>query len=69
MIVYDMVMEKDECAECLKDKLLEETKADLFEVIHTLSKENGLSIEQIEEKRISKKQERGGFENRIYIDY
>lgn len=26
MIAYDMVMEKDECAECLKDKLLEETK-------------------------------------------
>lgn len=84
MIVYDMVMEKDEYAERLKDKLLEEAKevtasktpdeileelADLLEVIYALSKESGLSIEQVEEKRISKKQERGGFENRIYIDY
>ncbi|WP_395463290.1 MazG-like family protein [Wolbachia endosymbiont of Cantharis cryptica] len=65
-------MEKDEYIERLKDKLLEEAKeviasktpdenleelADLLEVIHTLGKESGLSIEQIEEKRISKKQE------------
>ncbi|MBV2145877.1 MAG: nucleoside triphosphate pyrophosphohydrolase [Wolbachia endosymbiont of Pissodes strobi] len=78
------MMEKDEYIERLKDKLLEEVKeviasktsdenleelADLLEVIHALGKESGLSIEQIEEKRISKKQERGGFENRIYNTY
>ncbi|WP_167347039.1 MULTISPECIES: nucleoside triphosphate pyrophosphohydrolase, partial [unclassified Wolbachia] len=50
------------------DENLEEL-ADLLEVIHALGKESGLSIEQIEEKRISKKQERGGFENRIYNTY
>ncbi|OAL99115.1 MAG: hypothetical protein TV42_04185 [Wolbachia endosymbiont of Dactylopius coccus] len=84
IIVYERVMEKDEYIERLKDKLLEEAKeviasktsdetleelADLLEVIHALGKESGLSIEQIEEKRISKKQERGGFENHIYLDH
>lgn len=77
-------MEKDEYIERLKNKLLEEAKevvasktpdetleelADLLEVIHAIGKESGLSIEQIEKKRISKKQERGGFENHIYLDH
>ncbi|WCR53540.1 MAG: hypothetical protein PG981_000562 [Wolbachia endosymbiont of Ctenocephalides orientis wCori] len=84
MVVYYRIMEKDEYVERLKNKLLEEAKeviasktpdetleelADLVEVIHALGKESGLSIEQIEEKRISKRQEIGSFDNRIYIDY
>lgn len=48
---------------------LKEEFADVLEVIHALGNIYGLSIDKIEEQRIAKKQIRGGFEDRIYIDY
>lgn len=68
----------------LKDKLLEEAKevlatsssdelceelADVLEVIHALSKANGLTIQQIEQKRLEKREIKGGFENKIYNSF
>lgn len=82
--LFERVLEQDEYRARLKDKLLEEAKevleaktiveiqeelADVLEVIHALSLAHGLSYEQIEEARVQKKQERGGFADRIYSPF
>jgi hypothetical protein len=43
-----------------------EELADVLEVIHALSKAYGISFEQIEQKRMEKKELKGGFELRLY---
>ena len=58
----------DACNNTNKNNIKEEL-ADVLEVIHALGNIYDLSIDQIEEQRIAKKQTRGGFEDRIYIDY
>ena len=77
-------MDTPEYLERLKDKLHEETLeaihaktieetleelADLSEVMHALSTTLGLSMDQIETKRLAKKESRGGFEKRFFVDY
>jgi diadenosine tetraphosphate (Ap4A) HIT family hydrolase/predicted house-cleaning noncanonical NTP pyrophosphatase (MazG superfamily) len=76
-------MDDEEFFSKLKDKLLEETKevleatspdelceelADVLEVIHALSKASGLKMQQIEQTRLEKREDKGGFENRIFND-
>ena len=78
------ILDEEEYLMRLQDKLLEEAKevvaaktpdeyveelADLLEVMHALANRLGLSYDQIEEKRQQKKQERGGFEGRVYVAY
>ncbi len=78
------VMDEDEYLKRLQDKLLEEANevisaktsdeyveelADVLEVIHALANQLGLSYQQVEEKRLQKKHERGGFSKRIYVAY
>lgn len=48
------------------EEALEEL-ADLLEVIHALSKYHGASIEQVEEIRLQKAKERGGFLGKIFL--
>lgn len=75
------VMDDQEFISKLKDKLLEETQevleaanleelceelADVLEVVHTLAKANGLTLEQIEQRRLKKREIKGGFESKIY---
>jgi predicted house-cleaning noncanonical NTP pyrophosphatase (MazG superfamily) len=82
--VFERSMKGDEYIQRLKDKLLEEAQevieaktpdevseelADLLEVIYALGKEYNLSMKQIEAKRLVKKQQDGGFDNRIYSSY
>ncbi len=82
--VFERSMKEDEHIQRLKDKLLEETQevieaktldevseelADLLEVIYALGKEYNLSMEQIETKQLVKKQQNGGFDNRIYSSH
>ena len=84
MSFVERPMDTPEYLERLKDKLREETLevihaktieetleelADLSEVMHALSKTLGLSMDQIEEKRLAKKESRGGFEKRFFVDY
>jgi predicted house-cleaning noncanonical NTP pyrophosphatase (MazG superfamily) len=81
IVVSARRMEKDEYIRCLKDKLLEEAKetiksntqndfkeelADMLEVIHALIDAHNLSYQEIEDVRLQKKNEKGGFEERIY---
>ncbi|MCC8398830.1 MAG: nucleoside triphosphate pyrophosphohydrolase [Rickettsia endosymbiont of Labidopullus appendiculatus] len=84
ILVSARSMKGDEYIQRLKDKLLEEAQevieaktpdevseelADLLEVIYALGKEHNLSMQQIEAKRLVKKQKDGGFDNRIYSSY
>jgi len=81
IVVHERVMEQEEFICSLKDKLLEEGEevrqtqnteelleelADVLEVIKTLSLATGLTMDDIERKRIEKRHVKGGFEERIF---
>ena len=51
-----------------RDESLKEL-ADLQEVVDTLHQDFGFSIEQVQEEMARKKQKKGGFDNRHYIEY
>lgn len=72
----------DEFVEKLKLKLIEEAEetmsaesltqiieemADVLEVLHALAKASGIPFQQIEDKRLLKRDERGGFDNCVYV--
>ncbi|MBQ1256039.1 MAG: nucleoside triphosphate pyrophosphohydrolase [Clostridia bacterium] len=57
----------EELNEYLSDKSTEEI-ADLLEVIHAVVKARGSSMEEVEKIRLLKKEKRGGFENRIFLE-
>lgn len=57
----------EELNEYLSDKSMEEI-ADLLEVIHAVVKARGSSMEEVEEIRLQKKEKRGGFENKIFLE-
>lgn len=76
------VLDQDRYVEELKVKLLEEANeilkaeehnefveeaADLLEVLHALLDAKGISLEDIEHARRQKKEERGGFEEKIFL--
>lgn len=57
----------EEMNEYLSDKSMEEI-ADLLEVIHAVVKARGLSMQEVEKIRLSKKEKRGGFENKVFLE-
>lgn len=68
-----------EYADKLVEKLLEELEefkanpsekelADVLEVIHALCEAHGFDLEKVEEEREKKKQERGGFAERLVLE-
>jgi len=81
IVVHAKAMTDQEFISKLKDKILEEAQevletsspdelceelADVLEVVHALSKASGLTIQQIEQRRLKKREIKGGFENKIY---
>lgn len=77
------ILKDDEFVPMLKEKLLEEAKevqlaenldelmeelADVLEVIHALSKASGISLQEVEKKRIEKKHLKGGFDLRVFVE-
>lgn len=56
----------EELAEYHKDQNLEEL-ADMLEVIYAAASARGYSIEELEQLRARKAEERGGFAQRIYL--
>lgn len=58
----------EEVAEYQKDKNLEEM-ADVLEVLQALCIARGYSLEELEAMRKKKSDERGGFNNKIYLEY
>ena len=57
----------EELNEYLSDKSMEEI-ADLLEVIHAVVKARGSSMEEVEKIRLQKKEKRGGFEKKIFLE-
>lgn len=81
IVVHERAMEQDEFLQKLKDKLLEEGEevrqtqsseelleelADVLEVLQAISSTAGITMEEIEKKRIEKRQIKGGFEEKIF---
>ena len=58
---------KEELDEYLESGDIEEL-ADLLEVLRAVAKARGSSIEQVEEIRVRKARERGGFEKRLCLE-
>ena len=56
----------EELAEYHQDQSLEEL-ADLVEVIHAAAIARGYTLEELEERRAQKAQDRGGFEKRLLL--
>ena len=82
--VVEHILEKDDYVKRLKDKLLEEAKevieskseteiceelADLLEVIRALLKVYAIDFEHINHTAQKKREEKGGFDNRIYTEF
>ena len=57
----------EELSEYQESKSLEEL-ADLLEVMQAVAKARGADFQQVEEIRLRKRQERGGFEKRILLE-
>ncbi|MFB9974357.1 phosphoribosyl-ATP pyrophosphohydrolase [Allobacillus sp. SKP2-8] len=49
------------------DEVIEEL-ADILEIMHSLTKIHGVSMEDVEEKRIKKATERGSFNDKIFLE-
>lgn len=58
----------EEVAEYQADKNLEEM-ADILEVLQAICVARGYSLKQLEERRREKAEERGGFKNKIFLEY
>ena len=58
----------EELDEYLSDNSMEEI-ADLLEVICAVIKARGSSMEAVDKIRLSKKERRGGFEDKIFLEY
>lgn len=63
----------------LHKKLLEEANefienddreelADLMEVIYAIAKHKNINMEEVEDTRLKKREKRGGFEDKIYLE-
>lgn len=59
---------KEEVVEYQEDKSLEEM-ADILEVLQAICVARGYNLEQLEEKRKEKAEERGVFKDKIFLEY
>lgn len=82
--VHEQQLNPEKFLQSLKEKLLEEAKevsnahdinelaeelADVLEVLQTLAKTIGISLQQIEDKRLEKHKIKGGFDRKVYSPY
>ena len=58
----------EEVNEYLTDNNIEEL-ADIIEVIYGILKAKNVSLEEFEKIRLNKKEKRGGFENKVFLEY
>lgn len=78
------MLNNDDFVVALKEKLKEETQelylsisrddilselSDVLELINYIAKENNITNEELENKRLSKKESRGGFDKKIFLEY
>ena len=58
----------EECAEYQADKNIEEL-ADMLEVMYAIAEARGWSVSELEAVRRDKAEKRGGFKDKIYLEY
>jgi predicted house-cleaning noncanonical NTP pyrophosphatase (MazG superfamily) len=63
-----LIEESVEVSKASKEELIEEL-ADVLEVIYGLVDFNKINLEDIENKRKIKKEKRGGFDKKIFLDW
>jgi len=63
-----LVEEANEVLNSPKEKLSDEL-ADVLEIINTLADSNGLTVKEIEEIRKNKKEKRGGFDKKLFLEW
>ena len=61
--------EVKEVCEATNPKDIKEEIADVLEVVYTLAKSYGLQLDHIEQTRLQKRKERGGFNKGIFAEY
>ena len=84
IIVHDRILNDTEYLHALKTKLKEEAQevvdatnkqeyinecADVLEVLYALAQALNISLDQIEHARLEKKEQKGAFENKIFVSY
>ena len=78
------VLDEAEFKTALKNKLIEEAQevleasskedvlnelSDIMELVEAITKDNNLTMSEVENKKQKKKEERGGFEKRLFLEY
>jgi len=63
-----LVEEANEVLNSPSEKLSDEL-ADVLEIVNTLANSNGLSLEKIEEIRKSKREKKGGFDKKVFLEW
>lgn len=58
----------EECAEYQADKSIEEL-ADMLEVMYAIAEARGWTVSELEAVRKAKVEKRGGFKDKIYLEY
>ncbi|MBQ8522558.1 MAG: nucleoside triphosphate pyrophosphohydrolase [Clostridia bacterium] len=76
--IYHTLSDEEYLAE-LHKKLFEEANefvenddpeelADLLEVIYAIAKHKNINMQEVEKERVKKREKRGGFEDKIYLE-
>ncbi|MBQ3502150.1 MAG: nucleoside triphosphate pyrophosphohydrolase [Clostridia bacterium] len=76
--IYHTLSDEEYLAE-LHKKLIEEAYelieaddigefADVLEVLYTIAKHKNINMEEVEKERVKKREKRGGFEDKIYLE-
>jgi predicted house-cleaning noncanonical NTP pyrophosphatase (MazG superfamily) len=63
------LMEEAEEAQAAPDRQLRSELADVLEVLRALAAAHGMSWEDVEAEATRKRDERGGFDERIFLEY
>ncbi len=67
-LVVAVKLDNAEISKQTLGNILEEL-ADVVEVIHAITRMHGLTTDAVDAKRLVKRQQRGGFEKRVYLEY
>ena len=61
--------EANECAEANNTEDIKDELADVQEVLNALAETFSISLEDVERRRSTKYEERGGFKERLFLEY
>jgi predicted house-cleaning noncanonical NTP pyrophosphatase (MazG superfamily) len=64
-----LIEEAKEVSEAVSPNELSEELCDVLEVIHALAKGNGFTMQEIEQRRLKKRDLKGGFEERTLASF